>query len=362
MTSQTPPAAHDSAMYRTMHRQPEELRRLLDEGWEAADAAAERLRPARRVFLVGIGTSYHAALAGEWMLRWVGVDARAVMSPDFADYGSCYPVGPDDGVIVLAHSGTKSATSRSLARALGAGAQVVSVGSRTAEHPGSPLVLRTVDRETSAAFTASHTAAMLVLAQTATQLAASSRPSLAPVFRSTLGALPDQVADVLDREGEIAPVARAAAERLIYAAGAGPSAVSALEVVIKVREAARGRIDALPLEQFLHGPLVTVNAEDFGIVVNAPGATEITATRTGEVAGVLAAIGTPLWILGAGVTQAPEATVFALPEVLEPLSTILSVVPLQIFAQQLAADRGANPDLFRRDDPRYAAALSTLAL
>lgn len=362
MTSQTPPAPRDSAMYRTMHRQPEELRRLLEEGWEPAEAAADRLRQARRIFLVGIGTSYHAALAGEWMLRWAGVDARAVMSPDFADYADSYPLGPDDGVVVLAHSGTKSSTSRSLARALSAGAHVVSVGSRTAEHPGSPLVLRTVDRETSAAFTASHTAAMLVVAQTATRLALSSRPSLAPVFLNTLEALPDQVANVLDRENEVAPVAQAAAERLIYATGAGPSAVSALEVVIKVREAAQGHIDALPLEQFLHGPLVTVNPEDFGIVVNVSGAMPITATRTGEVAGVLAAIGTPLWIIGTGVPQAPEATVFALREVIEPLSTILSVVPLQIFAHQVAVVRGTHPDLFRRDDPRYAAALSTLAL
>jgi glucosamine--fructose-6-phosphate aminotransferase (isomerizing) len=349
-------------MYRTMHRQPDELRRLLDEGWEAAEAAADRLRETRRIFLVGIGTSYHAALAGEWMLRWVGVDARAVMSPDFADYADAYPVGSEDGVVVLAHSGTKSSTSRSLARALGAGARVVSVGSRTAEHPGSPLVLRTVDRETSAAFTASHTAAMLVLAQTATRLAASTRPSLVPAFSKTLEALPDQVADVLDRENEIAPVAQAAAERLIYAAGAGPSAVSALEVVIKVREAAQGQIDALPLEQFLHGPLVTVNSEDYGIVVNVPGAMPITMTRTGEVAGVLVAIGTPLWMVGAEVPQAPAATVFTLPEVIEPLSTILSVVPLQIFAQQVAVVRGTHPDLFRRDDPRYAAALSMLAL
>jgi fructoselysine-6-P-deglycase FrlB-like protein len=40
-----------------MHRQPEELRRLLEEGWQPAEAAADRLRQARRIFLVGIGTS-----------------------------------------------------------------------------------------------------------------------------------------------------------------------------------------------------------------------------------------------------------------------------------------------------------------
>lgn len=352
----------DSEMYRTMHGQPDQLRRLLAQGRRPVQEAAERLQNARRLFLVGIGTSYHAALAGEWMLRSIGLDARAVYSPDFADYQDAYPLAPDDGVIILAHSGVKTASSRALARALAAGTSVVSVGSLTAEHPGSPLVLRTVERETSAAFTASHTAAMFLLAGVATALASVTHPPLATVYQRALEAIPDQVAEILRREEEVAPVARAAAHRLIYAAGAGPSAVSAMEVVIKVREAARAHIDGLPLEQFLHGPLVVVNREDYAVLVNPPGANPASTTRTGEVARVLARIGTPLWIVGDAVTQAPDATVFALPETPEPLSTILSVVPMQLFANQVAGVLGANPDRFRRDDPTYAEALSTLKL
>ncbi len=352
----------ESAMYRTMHGQPDQLRRLLDQGRGPVEKAAGRLRDASRIFLVGIGTSYHAALAGEWILRSVGVDARAVYSPDFADYGDAYRLRPEDGVIILAHSGVKTASSRALARALEAGASVVSVGSLTAEHPGSPLVLRTVERETSAAFTASHTAAMFLLAQLATRLAAGTSPEQAAVYERALEAIPDQVAEVLRREEEVAPVAYAAAGRLIYAAGAGPSAVSALEAVIKVREASRAHIDGLPLEQFLHGPLVVINREDYAVLINPAGANPASLTRTGEVAGVLAHIGTPLWVVGEQVAQAPEATVFALPETPEPLSTILSVVPMQILANQIADVLGANPDRFRRDEPVYAEALATLTL
>lgn len=352
----------ESAMYRIMHGQPDQLRRLLEQGWEPVEEAAERLRGVRRLFLVGIGTSYHAALAGEWMLRWVGVDARAVYSPDFADYPDAYPLRADDGVVVLAHSGVKTASTRALSRALQAGARVVSVGSLTAEHPGSPLILRTVEREKSSAYTASHTAAMFVLAQLATRLAGATSPARAPVYQRALEAIPDQVAGILRREEEVAPVARAAARRQIYAAGAGPSAVSALEVVIKVREAARAHVDGLPLEQFLHGPLVVVNPEDYAVLVNPPGTNPTSAARTGEVAGVLAHIGTPIWIAGEPVAQAPDATIFSLPETPEPLSTILSVVPMQILANQVADVLGANPDRFRRDDPLYEQALSTLTL
>src|SRR5258708_37768612 len=73
----------DSAMYQTMHRQPDDLRRLLSEGWAPAAEAAQRLAGARRVFIVGIGTSYHAALVGAWLLRAAGSDARGVSSFDF---------------------------------------------------------------------------------------------------------------------------------------------------------------------------------------------------------------------------------------------------------------------------------------
>src|SRR6476469_2915618 len=77
----------DSVMYQTMHRQPADLRRLLQsDGWQAAGDAARRIAHARRTYVVGIGTSYHAALVGAWLLRAAGSDARAISSFDFAVY------------------------------------------------------------------------------------------------------------------------------------------------------------------------------------------------------------------------------------------------------------------------------------
>src|SRR5438067_2498300 len=107
----------DSAMYQTMRRQPEDLRRLLATGWGAAEEAAQRLAPARRVFTVGIGTSYHAALVGAWLLRAAGCDARAASSFDFALYPESVDLGARDAVVVLAHTGVKQFSAQSLARA-----------------------------------------------------------------------------------------------------------------------------------------------------------------------------------------------------------------------------------------------------
>ena len=349
-------------MYQTMHRQPADLRRLHETGWAQAEAALPLLAPSGRIFLTGIGTSYHAALVGEWLLRAVGRDARAVMSFDFAVYPDLYPLRPDDAVIVMAHTGTKTYTTRALDRARASGATAISVGSLTADHPGSRLVLRTVEREKSAAYTASHTAAMFVLAQVAVLLGERDGRSGVAELRRGLAGLAAQVEAVLARQDEVLEVSREAAARQVYATGAGPNAATALEAVIKAREAATGKIDALPLEQFLHGPLVTVDAGDMAVLVNVRGAGATTATRTSEVARVLDRIGARLWLVGQGATTVPDAAVFELPELGEVISPILAVVPMQILAYQMAVHKGTNPDRFRRDDPRYAEAIGTITL
>ena len=48
-----------------------------------------------------------------------------------------------------------------------------------------------------------------------------------------------------------------------------------------------------------------------------------------------------------------------LPETLTPL---LTVVPLQMLAYQMAVLKGLNPDTFRRDDPVYKGAFGLLKL
>ena len=204
---------------------------------------------ARRIFTVGIGTSYHAALVGAWLLRAAGSDARAISSFDFAVYQEAVDLRPEDAVIVMAHSGVKRYSAEALARASAVGARRVSVGSLTATHEGSQLVLRTVERERSAAFTASHLAAMMVLAQVTIVLGEARNARGTAGFRAALEQLPGQVEEAPGREDDVAPVAREAAHRRIYAVGAGPNEATATEAVIKVREAAQGWIDGFAIEQ-----------------------------------------------------------------------------------------------------------------
>lgn len=348
----------DSRMHQTMQRQPADLERLLNAGWKQARQAVDLIGAAGRITLIGIGSSYHAALVGAWLLREAGANARAVSSFDFARYPSQYPLGVNDAVILLSHTGVRRFSVEALDRANASGATVISIGSQSVTHPGSLLTLRTVERETSAAYTSSHLAAMTVLAQVATDLGQRRGVEQVAHFPGALSALPDLVRDALTRDTDIDPIARYAVEHRVFAAGAGPNEATALEAVIKVREAARGNIDALPAEQFLHGPMVAFNAGDLLVMVNVQGNST---DRTAAISAVGAAMGGKLWIVGEAI-DLQAATTFALPTLPEALAPLLTVVPMQMLARQMAALKGLNPDAFRCDDERYKNAFGLLKL
>ncbi len=349
------------AMYTTMHRQPADVRMLLADGWEDAGKAAGLLADAKRIFVVGIGTSFHAAQIGAYLLRNAGSDARAVDSYEFATYP--YSLHGDDAVIVMAHTGAKQYSAQTVALASAAGTTCIGISGRDSKMSGDgpALVLRTVARETSAAYTASHLGALIVLTQVAIVLGEQRDAAMVPGWRAALTALPEQIEDVLRREGEVESVARNmfAAHRRIFCIGAGPNAITATEASLKARETAYMTSDGMSVEQFLHGPMVTVNADDQIVVIAAAGPGM---TRLDQVCNVLRLIGAPIWVVGHGMERVPDTPRFPLPDLPEPLSPLLAVVPVQLLAYYLALAKGTNPDTFRRDDPRYLAAFSSLSL
>jgi glucosamine--fructose-6-phosphate aminotransferase (isomerizing) len=348
-------------MYETMHRQPDDVRHLLASGWTAAEDAAARLSDAPRVFIVGIGTSYHAAQVGEALLRAAGSEAYAVGSFDFVTYPLA--LRPSDAVIVMAHRGTKTYSARAVEIAQAADVACIGISGQDSKFAddGADLVLRTSPQERSAAYTTSHLCAMTVLAQVATALAERRGLALAAELRDALAALPEQIEAVLARESEVRQVADTivAAGRRVYCVGAGPNAATATEASLKARETAYVTIDGMGIEQFLHGPMVTVNEHDQLIAIAADGPAM---PRLTEICAALRIIGSPMWVVGRPVPSAVFAGHFELPSLPEPLSPLLSVIPIQLLAYYFALARGTNPDTFRRDDQKYLAAFSSLQL
>jgi glutamine---fructose-6-phosphate transaminase (isomerizing) len=312
-----------SHMRTTMWTQPDELRRLLsDDG--PARAAAERIA-GRRTWLVGIGTSWHAAHHGVWILREAGVDAAALHAGDVAPYARRFDAG--EAVIALSHTAHTGYTAQALDAAREAGCAVAHV---TGIGAGGDV--ETVTPETSYAYTASHTGALLRLAQIASALGAT---------LGDLEAVPAAVARVLDAP---APVPDPP-ERLLELMGAGPNAWTAQEGALKIREAAYVATEGLSAEQFLHGPSVALDGRDTLVALDGGGPG---AARTEAIAAAME-------MIGARVVRIAE----------RDLGEALSVFPLTVWVQRIALDlaeaRGVSPDRFRyEEDPRREQAIESL--
>lgn len=302
-----------SQMQSAIERQPEELRRILGDT-ASLDLAIRRLEGADRIVLVGTGTSWHAANHGVWFLREAGVPSVAAQTMDAVLYPDQVFV-PGDAVVILSHGNSKKYT--------------VALGERLRESDHPPITIGgidaanidipTVERERSAAFTFSHTAAMLRVAQLAARLSG---------VQGDLESIPEVVESALSAE-----LAVAIPSRGVELIGAGGNQWTAAEGALKIREAAYIAAEGLSVEQFLHGPAAATDARDLLVALRShgPGLQRVDdVTRGAEVAG--------LQVLRIGPFDTNEA---------------LSVFPLTIGVQRVALDlalrSNVNPDLFRTE-------------
>ena len=305
---------HLSRMREAMAAQPQALRDLLGDH-SPVEAVADRLE-GRPVVVVGTGTSWHAAEQGAHLLRMAGLDARAAQSADVAVDG---PV-PQAGQVLLAlsHTGAKRYTAAAVERAREAGAQAVQVSG--VEVPGVDLV--TVPKERSSAYTISHLAALMRLAQLARALGA-------PVDQ--LDDVPDAVEQALAEQRP----AVAVPERLIEFIGGGVNQWTAAEGALKIREAAYVASEGLAVEQFLHGPSVALRASDHLVCLDGGGSWS---ERVHEIGDAAERSGVP-------VTRIVERGLA------EPLSVFTLTVGVQRIAVESAEALDTDPDSFGRDVP-----------
>jgi glucosamine--fructose-6-phosphate aminotransferase (isomerizing) len=292
-------------MEQAIDSQPAELRRLLaDVG--AVRAVAERIA-GRRIFVIGTGTSFHAANQGAYLLRLAGADALAVPAADSVLWGPAPTSG--DVLLVLSHRGTKRYASEALARARRDGVIAFSIGGI-----GSGADLETVAQERSGTFTVSHLGALIRLAQLVRALGAGLE----------LEAVPEAVAAVI--EGPSPGVGLPA--RGLDFVGAGPNQWTAAEGALKAREAAQLFTSAYAVEQLLHGPGFALEDRDALVCLDGGGAGS---ERLAELSAAIESRGAPVHR-------------FAQTALGEPLS----IFPLTVIVQRIALDfatlLGTDPD------------------
>ena len=349
-----------TGLYRSIHAQPQAVRELLAD-WDGPSKAAEKLSHTGRIFVSGIGTSFHAATVGEYLLRFVGSDAWAVRSFEFVHYPR--PLRSDDGVIIVSHRGSKLHGIWALQRAVESGVVTLGITGKNSKMQGADVIIETVEQDPSSTHSISYLGALVRLSQVAVRLGElTGNESQAQRLKQGLAQLPALMEDILSRENEVRQIAQEAVaqSRRIYFVGAGPNAVTAPEGALKAKEAAYVTTEGFELEQAIHGPQVAFEVDDLLIPISVNGAAR---SRIADFLLALSEIGTQVWLIGEAPT--PEtASLFSRQgwsrfavsdgvDLAEELTPMLTALPVQLLADFLASARGTDADSFRKDQEAY---------
>ena len=384
MATPTPRTAHPFAMYDEMQAQPQAMTATL-----AADAAQRDhiarelagthaatetiigpgfLMPsmvgAGRIWLVGCGTAYHAALtAAEWFRQGTEgiLDVRAMEAFEFAHYSTHKP-RVHDTLVALSHSGLPTATLAAAARAKADGMYTVALTAA----PTSPLAdicdetLVTTTVTTSAStYTISHLTMLTALADLLRRTVGHLRQeqAQAEALTAAVATLPDLAQAMLTVEPTITALVDALPMTFpLIIAGGGPNWYTALEGALKVREAAYLPATGMQMEEVVHGPIASIDATTVVMLIAPQGPAR---RRAFDILGALRHVSATTIVL----TSADDAELaaaathaLALPVSNELFSSIPATVAMQLFAYWLAIKRGGNPDRIRRDQPQWLAA------
>ena len=359
------PTAYPFNMHAAVHALPEAFSAALERNAAALDAFAAEAAESERLFLVGIGTSYHAVQLGEFFMRACGggLPAFAWHSFDFVLYGP--QLTARDAVVVVSHTARKSYSVEAIKKVGGTDAKLALLaGLDAVKHDAPDFLFEASPAELSATYTISYTGALGVLADLARRIGerrgAAATLSSASLTETTPAALWAGLA-FEDRAQAFADAH--AGHRRIWLTGGGPSAITAQEVALKIKEAAYIQAEGMSIEQMFHGPFQCADVNDLFVLIAPAGPAQ---TRTLQLAGPIREIGAQFLLIGDG-TGDPAARALALetwdvPAVPEPLTALSCLVPLHLFAYYLALARGTNPDRFHLDDERFAKAyaLNTL--
>jgi len=352
-------AAHPYHMYDAIRQQPDRVAQVLAGQRALIERAADAAAARDRLIFVGIGTSYHAAQAGEQFLRNLTA-GRATAHVEQSFELVHYPIalGANDAVVAVSHRGWKNYSVQAVRAAKAAGALAIAVtgrdggdGIRAAE-----FVIPTCEQELSFAHTKSYTTALAALALFALRVA--ERRLLlegAASARAALDAVPEAIREALGCETAAREAAKAVAarQRLIFI-GAGPNWATAREGALKVKETSYIASEGFETEQFLHGPLAEMDSRAALVALLTGGPGDARLESVLQAAGELGAL--RVAVSARGAADVPAEHRLETPAAPEWLSPFVQVVPVQLLSYFVALERGANPDTGREDQPAHARA------
>jgi glutamine---fructose-6-phosphate transaminase (isomerizing) len=307
--------------------------------------------------IVACGTSWHAALAGKFLIE------ELARIPTEVDYGSEYRyrdpiVGARSLAILISQSGETADTLAAQREAKDKGAKTLAicnvVGSMLTRDASGTIYTHAgpeIGVASTKAFTAQLTALVLValhLAQARGRLT----PELSKPLLQQFTRLPQKMEQILQRDEEYDELARQLFRYsdFLYL-GRGIHYPIALEGALKLKEISYIHAEGYPAGEMKHGPNALID-ENLPVVVLAPRDETSSAAMTryekslSNIKEVKARDGIVISVVTEGDRSAREASdhVLEIPSAPELLAPILEILPLQLLAYHIAVRRGCDVD------------------
>lgn len=344
-------------MLKEIFEQPETIRnalrgRMVYETGEAhlgglADSEPD-LRDVKRLVILACGTSWHAGLIGEYMIE---EKARVPVEVEYAsEFRYRNPI-IDRGTVTFAisQSGETIDTLEAMREAKRKGSKVLSicnvVGSTIARESDGGVYIH-AGPEIGVASTKAFTSQITVLALIALLLGrrVMSKTQGQRIIES-VQRIPAQVQEILDKNDQIYEIAKAYCNdsNFLYL-GRGANFPVALEGALKLKEISYVHAEGYPAAEMKHGPIALID-KNMPVVVICPKDNAYNKIL-GNISEVKARKGRLIVIANEGDTEATRQAdhVITIPETLDMLYPILSVIPLQLLAYHIAVLRGCDVD------------------
>jgi glucosamine--fructose-6-phosphate aminotransferase (isomerizing) len=349
---------YDHFMLKEIMEQPESVRttlrgRLLEDAGSARlgglNLTDDELLSIDRVVLTACGTSWHAALIGEYLLEEM---ARIAVEVEYAsEFRYRNPIVDHRTLVVaISQSGETADTLAAVREAKQRGARTLGVvnvvGSSIAREVDGGVYIHAgpeIGVASTKAFTC-QVAALALLTLRLGRLRALSVLQGREMVRA-LQQLPDQIAETLTRAAEVERVSQAfrGVQNALYL-GRGYNFPVALEGALKLKEISYIHAEGYPAAEMKHGPIALID-QNMPVVFVAPH-DAVYQKILSNVQEVKARRGRVIAVVTDGDREIAELAdhIVTIPRTIDALTPVLSVIPLQLLAYHIAVHRGCDVD------------------
>jgi len=348
----------DHFMLKEICEQPQTIqntmrgRLVVDEGFSklgGLNLTKEELQSIDQVVITACGTSWHSGLIGE---LYIEENARIRCEVEYAsEFRYRNPIVTDKTLcVVVSQSGETADTLAAMREAKRRGAKTLGlvnvVGSTIAREDDGGIYLH-AGPEIGVASTKAFTSQVIALALLTLKLARLRNMSVVKgkEIATAMLALPDQIQTILDSAKEIEEIAERFknATNFLYL-GRGYNFPVALEGALKLKEISYIHAEGYPAAEMKHGPIALIDSE-MPVVFVAPH-DAVFDKVVSNIQEVKARGGKIICITSQDEPELEGMIDYEIrvPQTIDMLYPILTVIPLQLLAYYIAVKRGLNVD------------------